>query len=308
MLVKTKRTGACLLVGLLCLIGCRHERPELVVATYTYSTNDRVGNLEPFSKQLSQTLGVSVHTKSYPDVAAMISGVRSGEVDVAFINTLGYLLLQLDNTTMTPVSALNVKDDASDNYKTVMIANKTSGINDEKSLLEKSEGLRISFVSEGSTSGNLVPRLYLSSLGVHNPETRFLQVSYGGDHTRTFEDVVSGNTDIGVLGSNEYFKQISKDPSLKDRIVLLWRSEEIPLGPVLVKNDLSVFDHNRIKQILFNLHIENPEVLESIKAGWSEAKQSERFIAISNSYYDRFRNFNGRSANLPAILKRIGSR
>ncbi len=286
---------------LVLMISCGKPKP-LRLATYTYATNDRMANLEPLAAMLEARLERPVAIKSYPDVASFISGIRSNEVDIALINTLGYLLLSLDNDHMEPVATLHVKDDAKDNYKTVLLTNQ-EGIRNLDDLRQYQSELAVQFVAEGSTSGNLVPRLLLSSMGIKSPDTQFRSVTYGGNHTSTFERLVSGESQVCAIGSNEYFQQITTDPSLLSSIDLLWISDEIPLGPVLLNKALIAQDQELITNLLLQLHVDRKDVLESIKDGWSEAKQAHRYYAITDDYYDDFRKVNGNSTDLADILQ-----
>ena len=70
-------------------VGCKKSIQPLKLATYTYSTNNRVNNLKPLSQELEVILDRPVHIKSYPDVASFIEGIKLDDVDVGLINTLG---------------------------------------------------------------------------------------------------------------------------------------------------------------------------------------------------------------------------
>lgn len=291
-------------VGLLLLlihIGCSNKEP-LRLATYTYATNNRIANLEPLATLLESQLDRAVVIKSYPDVDSFIRGIKSNEVDIALINTLGYLLLSLDNSNMEVVATLEVTEGAKDNYKTALLTN-SNNIQTLDDLLEEKENLSLSLVAAGSTSGNLVPRLMLSSLGIKSPEDQFESLSYGGNHTSTFQRLINREVDLCAIGSNEYFKSIENDPTLLESIRLLWMSREIPLGPVLLNRALSTKDQELITDILLQLHDNNKDVLQSIKEGWSEAKQADRYYPITDRYYDDFRMVNGNRTDLPDILE-----
>ena len=289
-----------ILIGLFQL-GCKPETKPLTLATYTYSTNDRIDNLKPFAEDLENLLKRPIQVKSYPDVTSFIEGIKSDEVDIGLINTLGYLLFSLDNKNMAPIATLKVREDALDNYKTVLLTNNDS-ISDLNVLKRHAHNLSMMFVSEGSTSGNLVPRLLLSSLGVKSPKDQFKEVKYGGNHTSTLNKLREGEADLCAIGSNEYFKQVQADSTLLDSIKLLWMSKEIPLGPVLLNNKLSDSDRKMISDLVLNLHESNPTALQSIKEGWSEAKQTEKFHSIADNYYDNFRSVNGNNTDLADIL------
>ncbi|WP_350292692.1 PhnD/SsuA/transferrin family substrate-binding protein [uncultured Croceitalea sp.] len=292
-------------IGLMLLnffcIGCKSNIQPLRLATYTYSTNNRISNLKPLSRELEKVLERPVQIKSYPDVISFIEGIKSDEVDIGMINTLGYLLFSLDNKNMKPITTLKVRNNAIDNYKTVLLAN-NEVVEDLETLMENHSNLSMMFVAEGSTSGNLVPRLLLSSLGIKSPENQFKEVKYGGNHTTTFNKLIAGETDICAFGSNEYYKQIQADSTLLNTHKLLWVSEEIPLGPVLLNNNINQLDKKKITNLFLNLHKDNFAALQSIKEGWSEAKQAEKFYPISDGYYDDFRMINGNKTDLLEVL------
>ena len=286
------------------LTSCSSSTKPIRLATYTYASNDRIANMELLAIELENQLQRTVEIASYPDVESFIKGIMSNEVDIALINTLGYLILSADNEQMLPLVNLHIREDAVDNYKTVLLTG-NDRIKDYSVMLESAEEFSMMFVKKGSTSGNLVPRLFLSSIGIHMPQTKFKEVGYGGDHTSTFEMLLSGETDVCAIGSNEYFKQIQQDSTLAERVKLLWLSNEIPLGPVLVNKGLSSGERESILDLLLNLHIEQKAAFQSIKSGWSEAKQADRFQLISDEYYDSFREVNGSQTRLQAVLQSI---
>lgn len=285
---------------------CGQQPDTLRIATYCYAANDRIGNLSPFAGYLARQTGIPCTVESYPAPKNLIAAMNAGKVDVAFINTFGYLLLAAQGrTTMTPVAALNVRKGSADNYKTILLSSKASGISDADLLKAKAAGSTLLLVSEGSTSGNLVPRMYLSSLGLKDPEKQFKNTAYGKTHANTLQQVASGAADVAAFGSNEYFKALAADSSLRSRVNVLWISEEIALGPVLLKKSLPGGLRKKIRGILLDLHKQHPQALESIKGGWSEAAHSERFIRVNDRYYDAFRRLTGDKNDLKALLDRF---
>lgn len=286
----------------LLLTGCKAHKKPITLATYTYATNDRIDNMKLLSADLEIRLQRKVDIKSYPDVKSFISAIKSNEIDIALINTLGYLILSFDNKHMLPIANMHIKKDAIDNYKTVFLTNNDS-ISDYSLLKDKPESLRMMFANEGSTSGNLIPRLFLSSINISSPESQFMEVKYGGNHTATFEKLVNGETDLCAIGSNEYYKQIQANPTLGNKVRLLWVSEEIPLGPVLINKQLPVMEKEIISNLFLNLHSENLEAFEYIKNGWSEAEQADKFQSITDEYYNSFREVDGSKTSLSEILE-----
>ncbi|MEL6536941.1 MAG: phosphate/phosphite/phosphonate ABC transporter substrate-binding protein [Bacteroidota bacterium] len=285
----------------LLVIGCSPDKQVIRLATYTYATNDRVDNLQPLAQALESRLQRRVEITSYPDVESFITGIKSNQVDIALINTLGYLILASDNEHMLPVANMHIKEDAVDNYKTVLLTCNDS-LHDYSQVSEEADKLTMMFVKEGSTSGNLIPRLFLSSINISSPETQFKEVKYGGNHTSTLEKLMNHEADLCAIGSNEYYKQIQADATLANRARLLWVSDEIPLGPVLLNKELTSEEREEITHLLLNLHQENSAAFEAVKAGWSEAKQADQFQVISDAYYNSFREVDGNSTQLEDIL------
>lgn len=281
--------------------GCQPHKQPVRLATYTYSTNNRIENMRLLSEELAQQLQREVEMTSYPDVESFIAAIKANEVDIALLNTLGYLVLANDNRHMLPVANMHIRKDAADNYKTVLLTLSDS-ISTYDVLQNKAGKLSMMFVSEGSTSGNLVPRLFLSSINIPSPEAQFREVKYGGNHTSTFEKLLQGETDLCAIGSNEYFEQLAADTTLKNKVKLVWISEEIPLGPVLVNHAFSAEEKEQITATLLNLHTHKPEAFETVKAGWSEAQQADKFQLISDEYYNSFREVNGNRTSLNDIL------
>ncbi|RYF86559.1 MAG: phosphate/phosphite/phosphonate ABC transporter substrate-binding protein, partial [Chitinophagaceae bacterium] len=270
---------------------------------YQYAENNRIHNIEPFAKHLQTKYGIQVSVKSYPTVHAFIEGIQKNEVDVALINTFGYLLLQTSQKkhAMQPLYTLNVREDARDNYKTAFIAPSNSSIHAIEDISKHATRTKLALVAPGSTSGNLVPRLALSRLGIRDPEKQFAHCFYAGNHTVAIEKILSKEADLACLGYTAYEKVI-QDSATASRLKLVWISPEIPLGPVMVHRNIDAETKKIIGQALLSLHDDNPAAIESIKEGWSEAKQADRYIEITDAYYDKFRKTFGRRKDLQRIL------
>jgi phosphonate transport system substrate-binding protein len=273
--------------ALLCVVALAAQQIRL--ATYQYADNDRISNIQPLADHLHAVYGFAVEVKSYPTVHAFIKAIQQHEVDIALINTFGYLLLETypEGYPMQPLFALSVAKDAKDNYKTALLASSTSPIHTLQDVKTYAAASRFMLVAEGSTSGNLVPRLALTGLGITDAEKSFKSVTYGKIHSLTADAVVNGATDLAAMGSTEYYRLLKND-SVKNKFRLLWLSPEIPLGPVLINKKLPQSVTKQVGDALLSLHTQNLAALAAVKAGWSEAKQATHYIAIDAAYYHPF--------------------
>jgi phosphate/phosphite/phosphonate ABC transporter binding protein len=278
------------------------------LATYRYADNDRIKNIAPLGIHLTENLGIQVKVKSYPSVHQFIEAIQNNEVDIALINTFGYLLLENSkpNYPMFPSLVLKIREDAKDNYKTALVSNKKSEIRTLSDVKRMADQLDLLLVSPGSTSGNLVPRLILNSIAIESPESVFKSVSYGETHKSTIEAIAEGKKDLGALGSNEFFNS-QKDPNLTSKLHLVHLSSEIPLGPVLLNKDLNKDQAEVIQKLFLDLHLTNPKAFESVKAGWSEAAQTEKYTSIDEHYYKSFKKESGKKSGMKKILTQFSN-
>ncbi len=293
---------------MLCILTIFAHAQTLRIATYQYADNNRIKNIQPFADLLKAKHGMDTEVKSYPTIHDMIAGIQNNEVDIAFINTFGYFLLETSekNYPMIPGYTLAVRSDAVDNYKTAIITPAGSTLKNLEDVGKTASKSKLMLVATGSTSGNLVPRLAFSNIGLADCENDFKSVGYAGNHTLAIQSIVNQEADISAMGFTEYEK-ITRDPAMAAKLKLIWRSPEIPLGPVLLHNGLHDSTRSEIVKALQSLHVENKQVLESIKEGWSEAKYASHYISINDSFYDSFRKTLGKDKDLQRILKQFAN-
>jgi phosphonate transport system substrate-binding protein len=294
----------CLLIAQL----ANAQPPKLVVATYQYADNNRIANIKPLADHLGARLNRGVEVRSYATVHEFINALQKNEVDIALINTFGYLLLDASDNghDMIPVAVLQPKPGTQDNYKTAILARKSAGITSMNMLSQTAGKLRLALVSPGSTSGNLVPRLALSRLQLSDPEQQFLRVSYSGNHKLAIDSLLENKADVCAAGSTEYLKLL-QDSSRAAHCNLLWLSPEIPLGPVLVNKRLSGDIQKKIGAALLSLHHDNTVALESVKKGWSEAREAEKYVPFANDYYAPFLAEIGTREAIKTILAKFAN-
>lgn len=279
------------------------QAQKIVLATYQYADNNRIKNIQPLADLISKKTGWKVETRSYPTVHKFIEGLQKNEVDIALINTFGYLLLDASSVKhrMNPYAVMKVKEGTKDNYKTSFVVSADLMVNKLGDLKSQSKQINLVLVAPGSTSGNLVPRLALGAEGIEEPEVLFRSVTYGKTHKATIEQVASGTNMAGALGSSEY-----ENLQDKSRVKLVWESPEIPLGPVMIHDRIGQKQRKMILDILLSLKDQDP-LFESVKQGWTESRQAEKYILINSGYYFPFRNQLGDERIMSSILQKFAN-
>ena len=273
----------------------------LVVATYQYGDNPRIKNIEPFAKHFADVADIKTTVKSYASVPLLLQAMNKGEVDIAFINTFGYLILKEQTQTFEISAALHLPDSAASVYKSVIVTNSQTNYKTLTDAVKNASDNFLMLVSPGSTSGNLVPRLKLASMMPDDPELFFVEVQYAQRHDVALQNVMKEKYAVAAFGSDEYYKLGADTVKVRK----LWESEPIQLGPVLVKKALAENLKNDLKKALLDLHEQNPEALESVKAGWTEAKPADRYVEITDTYYESLINLAGNKERAMKIIKKF---
>jgi phosphonate transport system substrate-binding protein len=273
----------------------------LVVATYQYGDNPRIKNIEPFSIHFGEVADVKTVVKSYPTVHLLLQAMNKGDVDVAFMNTFGYLMLREQTSTYEISAAMHLPDEAASVYKSVIATQKGNQLRSLQDAIDRAGDNVFIFVSPGSTSGNLVPRLKLASIMKDDPEPFFLEVQYAQRHDVAVQNMMQEKFSLAAFGSEEYYK-LGADTV---KVLKLWESPPIPLGPVVIKKNLPDNLKNDLKKALLNLHDQNPEALESVKAGWTEAKPADRYMVVDDTYYESLISLAGNRERAMKIIRKF---
>jgi len=273
-----------------CLLAPRAAQPApapLVVATYAYGSNSREDNIAPLAHEMGRVLNCPVRVQSYPSVPALLTAIQAGQVDVAFVNTLGYLALQ-DERPGELVALARLRAPAHDDnaYRACLVARRDAGLGSVAATVQQAAALRVVFAGRYSTCGHLVPRLELARLGLENPEVRCRTVSFAASHAAVLGELRAGNAEVGACGLDE-FRQLQARGEVND-LQLLWASDPIPLGPVVCRATLPAARQQALRQLLLTVHKRQPTAFVQLCKGWTEALNTTRFVVVKPNEYEAF--------------------
>ena len=261
-------------------------KKRLVVATHSILDNNRLANIQPLAWQLARAAKTKLRLDTYRTVPQLVEALRAGEVDVAFLDPFGYLLLATDpRPKVEPLAVLQTSKELPDFYSTYLIASKASGVESLEDLQQRFTSLSMVFSNPRSVTGNLVPRLFLSSLGLGHPEEQFKETTYATSHAEALQEVRKGVTDIAAIGAGELEKRLETGDIKPEEVTVLWKSEEIPLGPVVCRSSLPEKTKRRLQKVLLRAQKRNPEALAQFKKAWPGAWEAEGFVEIPAGHY-----------------------
>ena len=166
----------------------------------------------PLMKYLESKLAVKVEYTPVTDYAASVEALVNKKVDMAWFG--GFTFVQANVRSGGKIIPL-VQREEDEKFKSVFITGDAAvnGLADLK-------GKDVSFGSQSSTSGHLMPRSFLLQTGI-NPDKDFKRVAYSGAHDATIAAVASGKVHGGALNISVWDKFVAdkKVDTTKVRVI-----------------------------------------------------------------------------------------
>ena len=169
-----------------------------VTAIPDESPTELARKFEPLGKYLESKLGMKVEWTPVTDYAAAVETLVNKKIDLAWFGGFTFVQSSVRSGGKT-LPLVQREEDAS--FKSVFITSSDSGIK----TLEDLKGKTLSFGSQSSTSGHLMPRSFLLGAKV-DPDKDLKRVSFSGAHDATIAAVASGKVDAGALNISVWNK------------------------------------------------------------------------------------------------------
>ena len=233
-------------------------------------------NYEPIQEYLSKELGIPVEIQVTSDYTAAIEAMRAKHIDMAWFGPFSYIIAH--NVAGAEAIVNGVKESTgSATYKSVIVANKDSGIK----TLEDLKGKSFAFVDPASTSGNLIPRKMLIENGI-DPDNDFSTSYYAGTHNAMMYAVANGKVDVGATGDNVYERMVKEGEIDSEKNIIIHESEPIPGSPIVVRGDLPKILKLRIQLALIKM---DQQTIHKV-SGWGGISH---YKIVKDSDYDVIR-------------------
>ena len=154
----------------------------------------------PLVKYLESRLGMKVEFTPVTDYAAAVETLVNRKVDLAWFG--GFTFVQAHVRSGGKMIPL-VQREEDERFKSVFITSDPA-----ITKLTDLKGKDLSFGSQSSTSGHLMPRSFLLQVGL-NPDKDFRRVAYSGAHDATIAAVASGKVQAGALNISVWDKFVA---------------------------------------------------------------------------------------------------
>lgn len=259
------------------------SRSVVRIGTYSYPRYDRREALEPLAAMIGRVSGQATQIVLLDTPDALADAVCSGDVDVAMTN-LGAFVKIRGFPEIKAIAVLDAPSAVLDSYRGVLLSRCDVDVASLDDLAARAGHLHYSEVLPGSTSGALVQRAILRS--VKTKPSSFLSVRQAGTHDAALDDLLTGRSDVAAVAEEPWQNLLAKYPALAAQLRLLWRSDPLPVGPVVCKDSLQT-SCEAIRSAL--LGPAGGDVAGCLSNGWKETEGAVRFRAYDPARYDAFR-------------------
>lgn len=188
-------------------------------------------SFENVTALLEQETGQTVEFQNASDYAAVIEGMRAGQIDVASFGPFAYVISKDSGIDMDPVVAPTNDPEVAPAYTSLAYVREGSDIQS----LEDLEGRNVCFVDAASTSGYLVPMKGIMDAGM-DMETDMNPILAGG-HDASLLSLSSGNCDA-AFAHDTMLQTLEESGQVEPgSLVPMWESEPITEDPIAVNNE-----------------------------------------------------------------------
>lgn len=240
------------------------------------------------SKYLKSQLGIPVEIIDVSGYAPTIEAMHTGKVDIATFGPMGYILASQKAGAEAIVSAGDANGKLG-TYNSIIAVPKNSPLHSIDNLKAQAKKLTFMFVDPASTSGYLIPRAYLQSIGI-NPDKDFGKVVFAGSQVAAILTVKAGKIDAGsVMQQMLIPRLIAMGKLAPDDLRILWTSDPIPHSPICVRNSLPGPLKEKIRQALLDIPQKDPALWDLFKKTYRIPDMT--FVPVHDSTYDGLRKF-----------------
>jgi len=228
---------------------------------------------KPLGEYLKQETGMDVQFNPVTDYAAVVEGLASNKIDLAWLG--GFTYVQARHRTNGGVVPIAQRaEDAVFTSRFIVPVGSTA-----KTLADL-KGKTFAFGSPSSTSGSLMPRYYLMQAGI-DPERDFKSVAFSGAHDATVAFVASGRAEAGVLNASVLDKLVETHNPNAEKVRVLAVTPPYFDYNWTVRPGLDPALTKKLTYAFLKLDPAKPAMKEIM-----DLQRASKFIPTQNSNYD----------------------
>jgi phosphonate transport system substrate-binding protein len=228
---------------------------------------------KPLGDYLKQATGLDVQFVPVTDYAAVVEGLATNKLDLAWLGGFTYVQARL-RTHGGVVPIVQRAEDAKFTSRFIVPTNSTA-----KTLADL-KGKTFAFGAPSSTSGSLMPRYFLLQAGI-DPERDFKSVAFSGAHDATVAFVAAGRAEAGVLNASVMDKLVEGKNANVEKVRVLAITPPYFDYNWTVRPGLDPAVTKKLTDAFLKLDPANPAMKEIM-----DLQRASKFIPTQNSNYD----------------------
>ena len=197
-------------IALLAAACAPEESPTLRVGGIPDQDAQRLARrYEIFADYLSKELDVPVEYVPSVSYSAVVTAFSQNDVQLAFFGALTGVQARLQNPGARAI--VQRAHDAEFHSKYVVRGgDEFAHLNSLDDLVGEAGDLTITFGSESSTSGHLMPRYFLGEAGIDVANGFRTAPGFSGSHDKTWQLVAAGSYDVGALAEDVWARAVTE--------------------------------------------------------------------------------------------------
>lgn len=197
-------------LALLAMSCAQEEAPTLRVGGIPDQDAQRLARrYEIFADYLSKELDVPVEYVPSVSYSAVVTAFSQNDVQLAFFGALTGVQARMQNPGARAI--VQRAHDAEFHSKYVVRGgDEFADLNSLNDLVGKTGDLTITFGSESSTSGHLMPRYFLGETGINVANDFRTPPGFSGSHDKTWQLVAAGSYDVGALAEDVWERAVTE--------------------------------------------------------------------------------------------------
>lgn len=260
------------------------QQPFKVTTIPEEAATEQTRKFGPIARYLEKSLGRKVEFTPVTDYPAAVEAMVNKQVDLVWFGGFTHVQAQIRSGGKIIPIAQREEDTQ---FRSVFITLADSGIK----ALPDLKGKQVSFGSQSSTSGHLMPRNFLLEAGI-NPEKDFKRIAYSGAHDATIASVVGGRVDAAALDITVWRKFVDEKKVDTSKVVVFFTTPPYFNYNWSVHADMPADVRERLTKALLALSMDTPEGKEILTLN-----RATKYIATKAENYKGLEAA-GRSAGL----------
>lgn len=232
--------------------------------------------------RFQEATGLDVVYTPLTDYTAVVRAFEVGDIQLAWMGGLTGVQARARVPGATAIAQRDIDAD----FHSLFIANKSTALTpfDETAGLTELAGHTLTFGSETSTSGRLMPQYFMQQAGLDQADLKGTP-GFSGSHDATIEAVASGSFEIGAVNEQVWTAAVDADKVDLSQVVVLWRSPGYADYHWLVRPGLDdtfgAGTTQAVTDLLLGLDSSDPDDAKIL-----DLFGASSFVATQNSNYD----------------------